>query len=67
MWETKAQFPEGILVMLGTPESVEKVASLVSVLGATPDATTVTSPVFVPFGDHCLYVGVPYAVFVLID
>jgi len=63
---TQAQFPEGMLVILGTPESVAKVAILVKVEPGTL-VTTVCSAVPVPIGDHCLYVGVPKALFVFTD
>jgi hypothetical protein len=63
---TQAQFPAGIFVKLGTPLSVAYVANKVLV---EPDTVlvTVTSPVVVPIGDHCLYVGVPNALFVFKD
>jgi hypothetical protein len=63
---THAQFPAGILVILGTPLSVANVAIRVLVL-ALSVLTTVVCPVTVPVGDHCLYVGVPKAVFVFSD
>jgi hypothetical protein len=50
---TQAQRPEGILIMLGTPESVAKVANKVLVFPAML-VVSVTSPVIVAFGDHCL-------------
>ena len=52
--------------MLGTPESVANVAINVLVL---TDALTVTvcSAPPVAFPDHCLYVGVPNALFVLAE
>ena len=63
---TQAQFPAGILVKLGTPLSVANVAIRVLVL-ALNVLTIVVSPVVVPIGDHCLYVGVPNALFVFKD
>ena len=52
--------------MLGTPESVAKVAIKVLVLPAT-DIVTVCSLPPLAFGLHCLYVGVPKALFVFAD
>ena len=63
---THAQFPAGILVILGTPLSVAYVAIRVLVL-ALSVLTTVVCPVTVAVGDHCLYVGEPKAVFVFSD
>jgi hypothetical protein len=63
---TQAQRPEGILVIFGTFEFVAYVAKRVLVLPATL-AVTVCSAVPVPTGDHCLYVGVPNALFVFND
>ena len=63
---THAQFPAGILVILGTPLSVAYVAIRVLVL-ALSVLTTVVCPVTVDVGDHCLYVGEPKAVFVFSD
>jgi len=63
---THAQFPEGMLVKFGTPESVAKVAIFVKVEPAT-DKVTVCSAPPVPIGDHCLYVGVPKAELVFKD
>ena len=63
---THAQFPAGILVILGTPLSVANVAIRVLVL-ALSVLTTVVCPVTVAVGDHCLYVGEPKAVFVFSD
>jgi hypothetical protein len=55
-----------MLVRLGTPESVAKVAINVLVFGAT-FVTTVCSAPTTAVGDHCLYVGLPKAVFVFKD
>ena len=63
---TQAQFPAGILVKFGTPESVAKVAINVLVV-ADKVVTTVCSAPPVAVGDHCLYVGVPKAVLVFTD
>jgi hypothetical protein len=63
---TQAQFPGGICVIFGTPESVAKVAINVLVFGAT-FLTTVCSAPTTAVGDHCLYVGVPNAVSVFND
>lgn len=63
---TQAQFPAGIFVKLGTPESVANVANKVLAEPVTV-CVTVTSPVVVPIGDHCLYVGLPKAEFVFKD
>jgi len=63
---TQAQFPAGIFVKLGTPLSVAYVANKVLVEPVTV-FVTVCSPVIVPIGDHCLYVGEPKAVFVFSD
>ena len=63
---THAQFPAGILVILGTPLSVAYVAIRVLVL-AVSVLTTVVCPVPVAVGDHCLYVGEPKAELVLTD
>ena len=63
---TQAQLPAGMLVILGTPESVAKVAINVLVFGAT-FVTTVCSAPTTAVGDHCLYVGVPNAVSVFND
>ena len=65
-WFTQAHRPEGILIMFGTPLSVANVAIKVLVLPAT-DKVTVCSVPPLPFGDHCLYVGVPKALFVFAD
>ena len=50
---THAQFPAGILVILGTPLSVAYVAIRVLVL-ALSVLTTVVCPVTVAVGDHSL-------------
>ena len=63
---TQAHNPDGILIMLGVPESVAYVAISVLVLPVTDNVTVCSVPP-VPFGDHCLYVGVPNAVFVFAD
>jgi len=63
---THAQLPAGIFVKLGTPLSVAYVANKVLVEPVTV-FVTVCSPVIVPIGDHCLYVGEPKAVFVFSD
>jgi hypothetical protein len=63
---THAQFPAGMLVMFGTPESVAKVAINVLV-SATTFLTTVCCAPPVAVGDHSLYVGVPKALFVCTD
>ena len=63
---TQAQLPAGMLVRLGTPESVAKVAINVLVFTAT-FVTTVCSAPTTAVGDHCLYVGLPKAVFVFKD
>jgi hypothetical protein len=65
-WVTKAHNPDGILVMLGTPESVANVAIRVLVLPATLIVVVCSVPPLA-LGDHCLYVGVPNAVFVLAE
>lgn len=62
----KAHKPDGILVILGTPESVANVAIKVLVLPATEIVTVCSAPP-VAFPDHCLYVGVPKAVSVFTD
>ena len=64
---TQAQSPEGILVTPGTFESVAYVAKRVLVLPPGTLAVTVCSPVPVPIGDHCLYVGLPKAELVFND
>jgi hypothetical protein len=53
-------------VILGTPESVANVAIRVLVLPATFTVTVCSVPPLA-VGLHCLYVGVPNAVFVLAD
>jgi hypothetical protein len=63
---TQAQLPAGMLVILGTPESVAKVAINVLVSAAT-FVTTVCSAPTTAVGDHCLYVGLPKAVSVFKD
>ena len=63
---TQAQLPAGILAILGTPESVAKVAINVLVFTAT-FVTTVCSAPTTAVGDHCLYVGLPKAVSVFKD
>jgi hypothetical protein len=63
---TQAQFPAGIFVKLGTPESVAYVAINVLVFTAT-FVTIVCSAPTTAVGDHCLYVGLPKAEFVFKD
>ncbi len=53
-------------MILGTPESVANVAIRVLVLPATFIVVVCSVPPLA-FGDHCLYVGVPKALFVLAD
>ena len=52
--------------MLGTPESVANVAINVLVFTDTLTVTVCSAPP-VAFPDHCLYVGVPNALFVFTD
>ena len=53
-------------MILGTPESVANVAIRVLVLPATLIVVVCSVPPLA-LGDHCLYVGVPNALFVLAD
>ena len=52
--------------MLGTPESVANVAINVLVLTDALIVTVCSAPPLA-LGDHCLYVGVPNALFVLAE
>ena len=63
---TQAQLPAGIFVRFGTPLSVANVAINVLVFTATFVTTVCCAPT-TAVGDHCLYVGVPKAVFVFSD
>ena len=65
-WVTHAHNPEGILITPGTLESVAYVANRVLVFPGIL-VVIVCSAAPVGTGDHCLYVGLPKALFVLSD
>jgi hypothetical protein len=63
---TNAQLPEGIKSAFGTPLSVAY-AAIVAVEFNGTVVVTVVCELPLGVGDHCLYVGVPKAEFVLVD